>query len=78
VTTFVALILYSASTWRLRQLNRLMNPPKKQKKRCGGPGGTRKNCRVSVGVWVWVCRGRGGFGGGFTGAKRQRACGRDK
>lgn len=31
VTTFVALILYSTSAWRLRQLNRLMNP-KKQKK----------------------------------------------
>ena len=27
VTTFVALILYSASAWRLRQINRLMNPP---------------------------------------------------
>lgn len=32
VTTFVALILYSASAWRLRQLNRLMNPKKKKKK----------------------------------------------
>jgi hypothetical protein len=31
VTTFVALILYSASAWRLRQLNRLMNPPPKKK-----------------------------------------------
>jgi len=30
VTTFVALILYSASAWRLRQLNRLMNPKKKK------------------------------------------------
>jgi hypothetical protein len=31
VTTFVALILYSASAWRLRQLNRLMNPPPKKR-----------------------------------------------
>jgi hypothetical protein len=38
VTTFVALILYSTSAWRLRQLNRLMNPKKKKKKRVSSTG----------------------------------------